>query len=148
MSQLSAPTQPSTPYELLGDQGVSQLVDAFYDAMDQLPQVGEIRTMHAPDLDRARRKLKLYLTGWLGGPPVYFAVHGTVCLTDPHAAYHIGPRQRDQWLDCMNVALERIEALPELRAMLKQPLQRIVSTVQNQKASDPAPRDANIIAVG
>lgn len=138
----------STPYELLGDDGISKLVDAFYEAMDEMPQAQEIRAMHAGDLDPVRRKLKNYLTGWMGGPPVYLAVHGTVCLTESHAAFHIGPRQRDQWLACMEVALERVQAPEELRAMLKQPLQQIANAVSNQTSSDPLPKDANIIATG
>jgi hypothetical protein len=42
----------------------------------------------------------------MGGPPVYLAVKGTVCLTDVHAPYAIGPDERDQWLYCMDRALE------------------------------------------
>jgi hemoglobin len=148
MNQISETAPPSTPFELLGDQGVSQLVDAFYDAMEAMPQAEEIRKMHAANLTKVRRKLKSYLTNWLGGPPVYLAMHGTVCLTEPHAAFHIGPRQRDQWLECMDVALERIDASPQLKQMLKQPLQQIADTVRNQETSDPLPRDPNIIAVG
>ena len=73
---------------------------------------------------------------------------GTVCLTDPHAAYHIGPRQRDQWLACMDAALERIDASEELKAMLKEPLFRIADTVRNRDTSEPEPLDPNMIAIG
>lgn len=141
-------TSPKTPYEILGDQGVRALAKAFYEVMDELPEAAEIRAMHADDLGPITRKLATYLTGWLGGPPVYLAINGTVCLTEPHAPYHIGPRQRDQWLLCMEKALERIGASEELKRMLEKPLFHIADTVRNQDASDPAPRDPNIIAVG
>ncbi len=144
----SSPTEqpPRSPYEILGDQGIKDLVAAFYDVMDTHPEAAEIRAMHAEDLGPVRSKLTAYLVGWMGGPPVYQAIAGTVCLTDPHAPFHIGPRQRDQWLMCMDEALERIGASEELKTMLKLPMQHVAETVQNQETSDPAPRDPNIIA--
>lgn len=148
MSDTEAQQAPQTPYEILGDQGIKDLVAAFYDIMDTHPDAKEIRAMHADDLGPVRSKLVSYLVGWMGGPPVYLAVTGTVCLTDPHAAYHIGPRQRDQWLMCMYEALDRIGASEELKEMLRLPLQHVAETVQNQDTSDPKPRDPNVIAVG
>lgn len=137
-----------TPYEILGADGVRRLADAFYEVMDSLPQAADIRAMHAANLDDIKRKLAAYLTGWMGGPPVYLALTGTVCLTDPHAPYHIGPKERDQWLLCMDQALERIGASEALKAMLKEPLFRVADTVRNQASSERKPRDPNIIAVG
>ena len=84
----------------------------------------------------------------MGGPPVYLAINGTVCLTDPHAPYRIGPKERDQWLLCMDAALEDIGASEELKQMLKEPMFRVADTVRNAETSDPKPRDPNIIAIG
>lgn len=139
---------PQTPYEILGDSGIRALADAFYDVMDELTEVAEIRAMHAANMDDIKRKLGTYLIGWMGGPPVYLAMNGTVCLTDPHEAYHIGPRQRDQWLLCMDRALERIDASEELIAMLKEPMRHVANTVRNQDDSDPKPLAPGVIAVG
>jgi len=140
--------RPQTPYEILGDQGIKDLVKAFYEIMDTDPEAAEIRAMHGEDLRPVTSKLVSYLVGWMGGPPVYLAVAGTVCLTDPHAAFHIGPRQRDQWLMCMEKALQRINASDELQELLRLPMRHVADTVRNQDESDPAPRDPNIIAVG
>ncbi|TNF83171.1 MAG: globin [Gammaproteobacteria bacterium] len=140
-----------TPYEILGQEGVKALADAFYDAMDELPQAAEIRAMHAENLDNIKRMLTAYLTGWMGGPPVYQALKGTVCLTEPHEPYAIGPKERDQWLLCMDEALERTGASDELKQMLKGPMFQVADTVRNQDHSGPKPeqpRDPNIIAVG
>lgn len=144
---MSNPT-PQTPFEILGEKGVRALAAAFYDVMVTSPDAQEIRAMHAADLEPMKRKLATYLIGWMGGPPVYLALNGTVCLTDPHAPYHIGPRQRDQWLACMDAALQRIDASDELKAMLKDPFFRVADTVRNSDASEPLPRNPNIIAVG
>ncbi len=139
---------PSTPYEILGETGVRQLADAFYDVMDELTEAAEIRAMHAANMDEIKRKLGTYLIGWMGGPPVYLAMNGTVCLTDPHAPYHIGPRQRDQWLLCMDAALDRLGVSNELKTMLKEPMFRVADTVRNSDSSDPKPLGPGIIAVG
>lgn len=137
--------QARTPYEILGNQGVKQLAEAFYDAMDALPEAAGIRAMHAEDLTPVKRMFAAYLTGWLGGPPVYHAIKGTVCLTEVHAAWRIGPAERDAWLACMDEALARIGADSELKAMLKEPLMRIADTVRNCEDSS---QDPNIIAMG
>jgi hemoglobin len=138
----------STPYEILGDAGIRGRAEAFYQVMDELPEAAGIRAMHGDDLGPVRRMLAAYLTGWMGGPPVYLALKGTVCLTDVHAPYAIGPDERDQWLRCMEVALERIGASAELREMLREPMFRVADTVRNRDHSGPVERPPNIIAVG
>lgn len=137
-----------TPYEILGDEGIRALADAFYRVMDESPDAAPIRAMHAQDLSKVRSMLAAYLTGWMGGPPVYLAVKGTVCLTDPHAAYAIGPDERDRWLRCMDAALERIGASEELKEMLREPMFRVADTVRNQDHSGPRQLQPGIIAVG
>ena len=137
-----------SPYQILGEEGIGELVDAFYDAMEELPDAARIRAMHKTDLSEVRGKLKDYLTGWMGGPPLYHRKTGTVCLTDPHEPYAIGPRERDQWLLCMDTALERINASDELKEMLKIPMFRIADTVRNRESSSDRDQDPNIIAVG
>lgn len=130
-------TDPQTPYDILGQQGIRALAEAFYDVMDELPQAAEVRAMHADNMDDIKRKLAAYLTGWMGGPPVYLAAYGTVCLTDAHAPYAIDTKARDQWLLCMREALLRINASEALMQMLDEPLQRIAAAVQNVPEGHP-----------
>ena len=148
-SQQDSPQPPSTPYQLLGgEEGVRRLADAFYDAMDELPEAATIRRMHARALDDIKLKLFEYLSGWMGGPGLYAAKYGTVCLTEPHRPYAIGPAERDQWLHCMDVALERVGASDEVKAMLKQPMFRVADTIRNREHSREPGRDPNLIAIG
>ena len=138
--------QPQTPYQILGEEGIRNLTSAFYDIMDELPEVAKLRAMHARDLGPMKEKLAEYLTGWMGGPPLYADKHGTVCMTEPHEPYHIGPEERDQWLLCMDKALERIEASEELVEMLKVPMFRIADAVRNREGPSAASQNDNIIA--
>ncbi|HUH37465.1 MAG TPA: group II truncated hemoglobin [Spongiibacteraceae bacterium] len=139
----------STPYELLGgESGLKALANAFYDAMDELPEAAVIRAMHDEKLDEIKHKLFEYLSGWLGGPSLYAERTGSVCLTKPHSPYAIGPAERDQWLMCMDRALEVVNASEEVRQMLKMPMFRVADAIRNRDSSAPVERDPNVIAVG
>ena len=139
---------PQTPYQILGEQGIRDLVDAFYDIMDTLPEAGDIRKMHKSDLTPVKEKLGDYLIGWMGGPPLYADKHGTVCMTEPHEPYAIGPVERDQWLLCMNKALEQVNASDELKEMLKEPMFRVADALRNREQSSQFKNDPNVIATG
>lgn len=130
----------NTPYQALGEEGIRELTRVFYDLMDSLPEVADLRRLHAEDLSPMKEKLADYLIGWMGGPPVYAEKYGSVCMTTPHEPYAIGPGLRDQWLLCMEKALEATGADEELREMLKQPLYRIADAVRN-RPDDPTARD-------
>lgn len=138
--------QAQSPYQLLGEDGIRALVSAFYDIMDTLPEVTDLRAMHARDLAPMKEKLSEYLIGWMGGPPLYADKYGTVCMTEPHEPYHIGPEQRDQWLLCMHKALAQTGASEELVEMLRLPLFRIADTIRNREGPSAAAADPNIIA--
>ena len=137
-----------TPFQLLGEQGIRELASAFYDIMDSLPEAAGVRAMHAQDLAPMKEKLAEYLIGWMGGPPLYANKYGSVCMTEPHQPYHIGPEERDQWLLCMHRALAQTGASEELVEMLRIPLFRIADAIRNREEPSAAATDANIIAAG
>ncbi len=139
---------PQTPYQILGEDGIRHLTNTFYDIMDSLPEAAGLRAMHAKDLSVMKEKLADYLIGWMGGPPLYADKYGTVCMTTPHEPYHIGPAERDQWLLCMDKALEQTGASKELVEMLKIPLFRIADAVRNKQGPSSAATNPNIIAAG
>lgn len=137
---------PRTPYQILGEDGIRRLTGAFYDIMDRTPEAAGIRAMHARDLAPMKEKLALYLIGWMGGPPLYAQKYGSVCMTEPHEPYHIGPEERDQWLLCMDLALAETGASEELVQMLKVPLFRIADAVRNRQGPSVAAGNPDIIA--
>lgn len=137
------------PYELLGgDAGVRRLCETLYDVMDELPEAARIRAMHKGDLGEIKQKLYEYLSGWLGGPQLYAEKYGGVCMSGPHMPYAIGPDERDQWLLCMNAALERVGASDEVKQMLKEPLFHVADAIRNRDTSDPSAQDPDLIATG
>lgn len=108
-----------TPYALLGgDTGVRALVDAFYDRMDLDEAYAGIRALHPPSLDGSRDKLYWYLSGWLGGPSLYIERFGHPRLRARHLPYAIGVAERDQWMACMDAALDDRAVAPGIREAL------------------------------
>lgn len=94
-------------YEQLGGETVLRaLVDRFYDEMDQNPQMAALRQMHPPDLQSSRDKLFMFLSGWTGGPNLYWETYGHPRLRARHMPFPIGDNEAIEWLLCMDVALE------------------------------------------
>ncbi|WP_101758390.1 group II truncated hemoglobin [Oceanicoccus sp. KOV_DT_Chl] len=89
-----------------GEEGVRQLVDAFYDAMNSLERARTIRAMHPDDLTISRDKLARFLCGWLGGPKLFSEKYGPIQIPKAHNHLVIGVEERDAWLQCMAHALK------------------------------------------
>lgn len=123
----------TTPYEQIGgDAGIRRLVDRFYDLMDASPEAATIRKLHAASLKASREKLYLYLTGWTGGPPTYVEKFGHPRLRARHLPFHISSIERDEWLWCMDRALDEQPMPDELRAFLREKLHALADHMRNQ----------------
>jgi hemoglobin len=95
-------------YDLLGgESGVRTLVDDFYDLMMLDPRFAGIRAMHPQDMSTSRDKLFWFLSGWLGGPPLFEERFGHPRLRARHLPFSIGIPERDQWMTCMTECLEK-----------------------------------------
>jgi hemoglobin len=131
-SMSTAQQTPATPYELLGgESGLRRLVDRFYDIMEQEPSVAALRAMHAPDLTPMRERLFDYLSGWLGGPPLYFQRPDAKCMVSAHQPFAIRQAESGQWMYCMERALEDIAITPEFRHLLVTALRRMATAFRS-----------------
>lgn len=101
------------------------LVDAFYAIMDESPDYFGIRKLHPETLDGSRQKLFMFLSGWLGGPPLYIEAYGHPRLRARHLPFAIGVSERDQWLACM---AEAMDTTGVERALAKQLLASFANT--------------------
>lgn len=108
-----------SPYTRIGgDAGIRKLVDRFYALMDELPEAYAARKIHPADLTESGNKLFDFLSGWLGGPQRFIEKHGHPMLRRRHLPYAIGPQERDEWLLCMQLALEETVEDASLRDAL------------------------------
>jgi hemoglobin len=121
-----------TLYEQLGGaEGVRALVDRFYELMDQLPEAKGIRDLHPADLTGSADKLYKFLSGFLGGPPLYVNEFGHPRLRARHLPFPIGVRERDQWVLCMEKALQELVASETLRSTLASYFRRTADHMRN-----------------
>ena len=134
-------TDNPTPYEVLGgEQGVRELVDRFYDHMDALEEVRDLRAIHARSLKGSRRKLFEFLSGWLGGPDLYIQHYGHPRLRMRHLPFSIGVKERDQWMQCMRLALNDMSLPKAFRDQLESAFQSTADHMRNraEHSADPA----------
>ena len=122
-----------TVYEQLGGQeGLRQIVDRFYDLMSELPETQTILALHPNDLTDSRNKLFKFLSGLFGGPSLYIEEYGHPRLRARHLPFPIGKDERDQWLLCMNRALDELVGDSELVSQLKTTFFRTADHMRNR----------------
>jgi hemoglobin len=122
-----------TPYELMGGEtAILSLVDRFYFYMDTLPEAKGIRKMHAQSLSNAKDKLFKFLSGWLGGPDLFMQEFGHPMLRRRHFPFAIGLSEREQWMLCMNKAMEEISMDNSLRDSLLEALEQLSTHMINR----------------
>ncbi|QWG22183.1 group II truncated hemoglobin [Bradyrhizobium sediminis] len=131
-STSEAPKIEVTPYELIGGEAtVRRLADRFYEIMDTDPGVARIRAMHGQDLAPIRQLLFEFLSGWLGGPPLYFKRPEHHCIMSAHRPYAIGDVERDEWMMCMRRAMDDCGLPAETRALLDQAFLRMANVFRS-----------------
>ena len=122
-----------TPYEVIGGEtAIRTLVERFYYYMDTLPEAKGIRDIHQADLTSAETKLFKYMTGWLGGPNLYIEEYGHPMLRARHLPFAIGESERDQWMLCMNKAIDEVSMDPRLKTSLQTALQDLATHMINK----------------
>ena len=123
----------SEAYNLMGGEIVlRRLVECFYDLMDEDPDYFGIRKLHPQELSSSRQKLFMFLSGWTGGPSLYVEKYGEPRLRSRHLPFSIGISERDQWLSCMNNAMEKIGLEVQLRRDLALAFEQTADFMRNQ----------------
>jgi hemoglobin len=129
-----------TLYEAIGgDAAIRALAKRFYELMDTLPEAARCRAIHPADLSGSEAKLYDYLSGYLGGPPLYTDKYGHPRLRSRHFGAAIGPAERDEWMLCFRQAMEETIAHPKLREIIWAPIEKLAHHMQNRnEAGGPA----------
>lgn len=122
-----------TPFAWMGGEPqVRALVDRFYDLMDLEPAYQALRDAHGSTLQDARDKLFWFLCGWLGGPEHYTERFGHPRLRMRHMPFSIGALERDQWLACMDQAMQETQVDSVLRERLNESFFKTADWMRNR----------------
>jgi hemoglobin len=97
-------------YEMIGEDGFTRLVAAFYAQVPRDDVIGPMYPEH--DLAGAEQRLRDFLVVRFGGPPRYFEQRGHPRLRLRHGPFAIDGVARDRWVAMMERALEEA-ALPK-----------------------------------
>ncbi len=123
-----------------GDPTVRALTRRFYELMDSLPEAANCRAIHPRGSDRQRGKFYEYLTGWLGGPPIYVQKRGPppCCAAGNFICRHRACRARRMAL-CFTRALGR-NVSTEARDIILEPITRppIICRTRNSQDAETA----------
>ena len=112
-----------------------RFVDYLYDFMETSAEVGHVRKMHSADLSYARDRLFMFLSGMLGGPPLYMEAFGHPRLRRKHMSFEIGDNERDQWLYCAQQAADQLEVTASVSDELMKALTEMANHLRNQDVS-------------
>ncbi|MDF1817605.1 MAG: group II truncated hemoglobin [Immundisolibacteraceae bacterium] len=130
--QRTAASTGDSMYEWLGGEStIKALVDRFYDIMDRDESMKVLRDMHKQDLAPMRLSLFEFLSGWLGGPPLFIERNGSPCLTGAHKPFKIGSAARDSWMQCMKQAMVDVGIEEKFRDMLTPAFERMAEMMRN-----------------
>ena len=125
--------QQSNAYDLIGgDQVIKNIAASFYQFMDSELQVKPLRDIHPQSLKLSEEKLYQFLSGWLGGPQLFQQQHGNPALRARHMPFAVDEAMRDQWLMCMEHALNEHVEQPEHRQAIFQAISTLADHMRNQ----------------
>jgi hemoglobin len=120
-------------YELIGGEiSLRALVDRFYDLIDTAPEAAQLRALHPKSLKQSREKFFMFLSGWSGGPSLYIEKYGHPRLRMRHMPFSIGSLERDQWIWCMNKALDESQIDPRAVEYLRKHLAESADFLRNR----------------
>lgn len=116
-------------YDRIGPQALQALVNRFYTCVTADPLLAPL---FPADLRLTAEKQLAFLTGFLGGPPLYHQRFGPPRLRARHLPFSVTPQRAQAWLSCMAQALRDTPAIaPEDARELHAALARVAVHMVN-----------------
>ncbi len=116
----------ATIYDLMGgDQAIGRLVDAFYRREEAHESLSRL---FPADIRPVRNRQYAFLRQFFGGPDRYAERYGPPMLRARHLPHPITPGRREEWLACMEGALDEAGIEGELS---REVLRRLALTAQH-----------------
>lgn len=111
-----------TLFDRLGEATIRLLVERFYDLVFEHRQIAHL---FKTDKEVIREKQRLFLTQFLGGPPLYSEQYGHPKLRARHLPHPITEEDAVAWLSCMSAA---ITSLPVEESLKEELFKRFIPT--------------------
>ena len=92
-----------TLYEQIGDEGLRELLNTFYDKIFEDPEL--VSLFENSERNEVQNKQFLFIRQFLGGPLAYTEQYGPPMMRKRHLPHRITPKAKDRWLACMHEAV-------------------------------------------
>jgi hemoglobin len=117
-----------TLYARIGAGKLRQIVQAFYPLVKADPLLTDL----FPDnLSETMDKQEAFLTGFLGGPPLYHQTYGNPMLRYRHRTFPITPARAKAWFACFTDAVNSVPLEPDVRQELLEAVARTAAAMVN-----------------
>lgn len=124
-----SPAEPSEVFAEIGAERLRQLVAAFY---RQIPSDAVLGPLYPPeDLAGAEERLRDFILFRVGGESRYLDTRGHPRLRMRHAPFKIAQRERDRWVDLMDVALHSLDCPAPAKEVLRRFLHETATFLVN-----------------
>ncbi len=111
---------------------VQQLAEEFYDVMDRDSNAKELRDLHPDNLFFTKKILYRFLVHWSGGPEIFNSdLTNSKWLELRHRNVELNELHRNQWLYCMETAMQNLDFKAEL---IEEVLARFSSLINSMDA--------------
>lgn len=125
--------KPILPYDEIGAEKLSQLIDVFYGNVAKHPK---LKPIFPDDLTEIARKQKQFLTQYLGGPNLYTEEHGHPAMKMRHNPFPITPERAVAWLECMRDAMDKTDLDEKFRYNFYRRLELTANHMVNQMSHE------------
>lgn len=118
-----------TLYTIVGKQRLNQIVNSFYDKVFVSPIIGHL---FKGEGQLIRKKQELFLTQFLGGPPLYSHEYGHPKMRMRHLPHKVTVEAKDEWLRLMRLSIyEVLEDEPRLAEALYECFPKVAQHMVN-----------------
>ncbi len=118
----------SSLYEAIGAAKLREIVQTFYPLVKAHPLLTDL---FPDELSETMNKQEAFLTGFLGGPPLYHQTYGHPMLRGRHMKFQITVERAQAWFECFTQATSSVNLEEQVRTELLQAVARVVAAMVN-----------------
>jgi hemoglobin len=115
-------------YQQIGAAKLREIVQTFYPLVKADPLLTDL----FPDnLSETMNKQEAFLTGFLGGPPLYHQTYGHPMLRGRHMKFQITSNHARAWFECFSEAVNAVDLELGVKTELLEAVGRVAAAMVN-----------------
>lgn len=117
-------------YDSIGAAKLREIVQTFYPLVKAEPLLTDL---FPENLSETMNKQEAFLTGFLGGPPLYHQTYGHPMLRGRHIKFQITPARARAWFECFSEAVNSVDLEPQIKIELLEAVSRVAAAMVNSE---------------